>query len=209
MTDRLSIYNAALRHCKTRALASLTENREPRRQLDAVWDDGGVKACLEKGLWRFATRSQMLDYESAIEPDFGYQYAFTKPDDYVRTAAVCTDEFFNNPLTQYVDESGYWYAPIQTIYVQYVSDDAAYGTNYAIWPESFTEYVGLYFAEQIAGVITQSQTIVDGIKRDAKKALTEARSRDAMNQPTKFLPQGAWVKSRRGNSYSNRSYRDL
>jgi len=207
MTDRLSIYNAALMHCKTRTLSSLTENNENRRRLDAVWDNNGVRACLEAGQWIFAKRTQMLDYDSGIEPDFGYQYAFVKPDDYVRTLAVCEDEFFNSPLTQYSDEGDYWYAPLQTIYVQYVSDDAAYGMNYAGWPEAFTEYVGLYFASKVAKPITQSQTIVDEIKRDMKKALTEAKSRNAMNQPTKFPPRGTWTKARLGGSQNSNNSR--
>ena len=127
-TTRLKLYNEALiTFLGERALGSLAENREPRRVLDAVWDNGAIDYCLEQGLWNFATRAQQITYSPSVEPPFGYRYAFTKPDDYVRTAAVCSDERFNCPLTQYADEGGFWFADLDTLYVKYVSDDDQYG----------------------------------------------------------------------------------
>ena len=107
MTDRLSIYNGALMLAGERFLASLTEEREPRRLLDHVWDTGGLKACLEMGQWAFAMRTTQVDYDTSVEPGFGYHRAFVKPDDWVLTSAVCEDEFFRSPLLRYWDEAGY------------------------------------------------------------------------------------------------------
>src|SRR4051812_45278724 len=108
-------------------MAALTDTGEARRLLDDVWGDGSttgaVKHCLQMGQWTFATRTAAVAYDTGIDPDFGHPYAFEQPTDLVRTMAICEDEFFNVPLLDYVDERGYWYASIQTLYVKWVSND--------------------------------------------------------------------------------------
>ena len=92
MTTRLEIYNSALMICADRTLASLNENREPRRLLDIVFDNGGIDACLEKGQWKFAMRAVRLDFDPGITPDFGYRRAFPIPVDWVFTSSFSSDE---------------------------------------------------------------------------------------------------------------------
>src|SRR6185369_1444544 len=111
-------YNNALLDVGERALASVTEPREPRRLLDIAWDSGAVEWCLEQGQWNFAMRSSKLDYSPSVEPPFGYRRAFNKPTDWIRTAAVASDEYFRVPLLTYVDESSYWFSDLDTIYVR-------------------------------------------------------------------------------------------
>jgi hypothetical protein len=76
MASKLSIYNGALLALGERKLSSLTEARGSRRRLDSVWDDGGVKSCLQAGFWNFAMQSIELTYSPSITPAFGYRYAF-------------------------------------------------------------------------------------------------------------------------------------
>ena len=198
-TTKLEVYNAALTICGERTLASLTENREPRRLLDQVWDNDGVRACLERGQWNFAMRAARLDYDPSVTPDFGYQRAFNKPTDWVLTSAVCTDEYFNVPLTQYVDETGFWYADYDEIFVKYVSDDANYGGDLSIWPATFTDYASAHFAEKIILKITSDENKRDMVFKWADRQLKRAKSNDAMASPTAFPAPGSWVKSRAGS----------
>ena len=205
-TTRLNIYNDALMLCGERFLASLTEDREPRRLLDQVWDSNGVNYCLEQGQWQFAMRTQQLDYDPDMEPPFGYQYAFEKPTDWILTSAVCTDGYFTTPLIRYADEMGYWFADLQTIYVKFVSNDANYGGSLAMWPSTFASYVSAYFASQIIGKLSgKEKSIVflmgnpgdlDG--GELGRRLTVAKNRAMMTQATQFPAQGAWVRSRFG-----------
>lgn len=204
MPTQLSLYNGALRLCKERKLSSLSENNEARRLLDDAWGDGGVtggsvKHCLQLGQWDFAMRTAMVDYSPSVEPSFGYRYAFDQPEDMVRVAAVCQDEYFRSPLLQYTDERGYWYASLPTIYVKWVSNDSDYGLDLSQWPESFIKLVEAHLANEIVGNLTQSSSnLIDKVEKDFQRALTSARSLDAMNQPTKLLPQGGWVTARQG-----------
>ncbi len=201
MTTQLSIYNGALLLCTERFIASLSEENEPRRLLDHVWSTGGVRYCLARGQWTFAMRTLEIDYDPSVEPPFGYRRAFQKPTDWVVTSALCSDEFFRVPLTRYVDEAGYWYGDLDTLFVRHVSDDAAYGMDMNKWSDSFARYVEGYFASRIIGKLKSSDK-EDELKETAKKLLLTAKNESAMAEPTKFPAQGSWSSSR--NRFPNR-----
>ena len=202
MTTQLSLYNGALRLCRERKLASLSENREPRRLLDDAWGDGGnhsaVKHCLQLGQWTFAMRSAQVDYSPSVEPSFGFRRAFDQPADMVRVAAVCMDEYFQYPLLQYSDERHFWYADLDTIFVRYVSNHADYGADYSLWPESFVKLVEAYLAREIVGNLTQGDSRKADVEKEFAVAERDAKSLDAMNNPTRFAPVGEWESARRG-----------
>lgn len=207
-TTRLKLYNAALLLCGEASLASLTENRKPRRLLDTVWDDNGVGYCLEQGQWQFAMRTQQIDYDPDSSPPFGYRRAFNKPDDWVSTQAVCSDEFFRVPLLNYADEVDFWYADIDTIYTKFVSSSDDYGTDLTRWPASFCDYVSAYFASKIiidltsdekkVGFLMGTPGDVDG--GELGRRLKVAKSRAAMTQPERFPAPGSWNQARFGRT---------
>ena len=200
-TDRLKLYNGALLAIGRSRLASLTANEESRRLLDEVWNDGAIDWCLEQGMWKFATRTQMLDYDNTFTAEFGYRRRFEKATDWRATVAVCSDEFFRAPLTRYSDESGYIYSDIDRIYVKFVSNHADWGMNLASWPSSFTEFVKIYLAGKIAWKATKDKEIENEFwKKGGKvdRAMDVAKNNDAQDDPTKFIPPGNWVMSRRG-----------
>lgn len=201
MTDKLSLYNDALLLAGERFLGTLTEEREPRRLLDKVWDNGGVNTCLEMGQWNFAMRSIQIDYDSGVEPAWGYARAFQKPTDWLVTSAVCTDEFFRVPLLRYWDEGGYWYSDLDTLYVRYVSNDPGYGMNMGNWPDSFREFVAEHFCSKVVLKLSNSeQRLKDSIER-LKEKKKHALSRAAMAQPTSYPPRGSWSNARQRFPY--------
>lgn len=202
MTTQLDLYNGALLICGERFLASLTEEVEPRRLLDRVWANNGVKTCLEMGQWNFAMRTIQIDYDSSVQPSFGYNRAFQKPDDWVLTSGVCEDEFFRQPLTRYWDEAGFWYSDLDTIFVRHVSSDTLYGMNLNKWPDSFREYVEHFFASKIIKKLSNSEDEELEVFKLLKDKLKTAKSRAAMAEPTSFPARGAWGLAR--NRFPNR-----
>lgn len=210
MTDKLSIYNGAALIVGDRKLATLTENRTLRRELDSVFVRGGIRTCLQAGLWNFATRSVQLDYSPSVEPAIpgGFQFAFNQPDDFVRTVGMFQDEFFNVSFLRYQTDSNYWFADLETLYLRYVSDDVDFGMDYSKWPENFTRYVEHYFAFSICERVVASKDKKDDIGKDLQRWKKMAASTDAMEEPTRFLPPGSWVTARRGtNSRRDRGNR--
>lgn len=196
--DRLALYNEALRLCGERHLASLTEAREPRYLLDQVWNEGAMDDCLEAGQWNFAMRAVMIDHDATVDTGFGYQFGFSKPTDWIRTAGLCQDEFYRVPLTQYTDEVDYWYADLDPIYVRYVSNDAGYGANFARWPASFGAFVATFFASKVVYKLTSDKERIGIVETKLRREKREALNKDAMNDPTTFPAPGSWVRSRFG-----------
>lgn len=213
MTTKLQLYKDALRLCGAASIATLADEVETRRLLDEVWDGGGVRKCLERGSWQFAVRTQMLDYDVSVNPAFGYSRAFVKSSDWVTTTMICSDEFFQSPLLNYIDEVGYLYADLDVIYVQFVSDDAAFGGDLSTWTGTFSNYAAAFFASQIIHRLTSDKervAMLMGSDMSGESngylinALRTARSKDAMQDPTKFLPSGSWVSARAGNTRSQK-----
>lgn len=200
MTTRLNLYRGALRLCGAASISALTDETEGRRLLDEVWDDGGVDAVLEAGLWNFAMRTQQLDYDTAVTPSFGYTRAFQKGSDWVRTAGVWSDENLETPLVSYQDEIDYLFADLDTIYVQFVSNDAAIGGDLSTWPRSFADYAEAYFASRIVHRLTSDKERLAFLLQPRtgylERTLKNARSKDAQRDPAKPLPAGTWTSSR-------------
>jgi len=132
---------------------------------------------------------------TSVVPTIGYSYAFTKPDDWVRTNLISVNGNFDPPLLYYNDEGGYWYANFDPIYVKYVSDHVGYGMDLSLWPESFVIYVANRMAVRVCKRLLGSDPTPE-MKKDEKAACENARSKDAMNEPEMFPPRGTWVRSR-------------
>ena len=196
MSDRLTLYNDCLMYCGERGISSLSEDREPRRMLDQVWNANGVDRCLEEAQWHFAMRADRFDPDPDVDTEFGYGNAFTKPDDWILTSAVCEDEFFRVPLNQYSDEKGYWYADIDPLYVRYVSNDTDYGMDLGKWPQTFADFVALHFASRIIFKLSESQEKFRQIQQWREKALITAKNKAAMANPSMFPAKGAWSRAR-------------
>ncbi|WP_227136738.1 hypothetical protein [Kosakonia radicincitans] len=194
---RLAIYNDALILLGERTLSSLSENREPLRLLDAVWD-GAIRYCLEEGQWNFAVRGTKIEYDPSVEPPFGYERAFPKPDDWVRTCSVCTDPYFNNALESYIDEAGFWFANHSDLFVRFVSDDDLYGLNSSAWPQTYRRFVAAYLAKLLSPRLKNGSD-AQIVEQEFRMRKSDALTKDAMQDPVKHVPAGYFVQSRRGH----------
>jgi len=176
MATKLGVYNDALELIGERALSSVSENREPRRVLDGRYDSA-LNYCLEAGFWNFAMRSVEFTADTVVEPPFGFTYAFEKPPDWIRTAALSDSETFMTPLRHYVD-------------------GATYGLDLTRWPETFTRYVVTHLAAEICERLTQNSSKLEELRRLEKRRLADAKAKDAVNDPVGRVPTGSWVLSR-------------
>lgn len=203
MATKLATYNMALGHLGERKLGSLTENREPRRVLDDYWD-ATVAYCLERGFWKFAKRNMQIDSSDSITPAFGYQFAFEKPADWVRTYLVSNNERMDPPLLAYKDENGLWYADSDPLYVEFISNDTSFGLDLSLWPETYTDYVSLRLAARACPRITNSSTRLEELAKQERRAKEDALSKDAMDGAPGQPPVGSWVRSRSFGSSTTR-----
>ena len=195
MASKLSIYNGALRALGERRLASLTEERQSRRECDDAYDDV-VANCLEAGFWNFALRTVELEASTDVVPEFGLNYAYEKPTDWVRTYKMSANERFDPPLEEWHDEGAYLFCDVEPLYLRYVSNDTDAGLNLALWPRSFTTFVELSLAFAICLNVKSSDSTMDMLSKRLRRAKADALAKDAMNQAIEFPPTGTWVQSR-------------
>lgn len=202
MADKLDIYREALRHIGAERLVSLTEVRPERVLLDDVWSSA-ARHVLSEGLWNFATRTAALDYDEDSAVYIGFNYCFTKPTDLVRTAGVSQDGQFNDGFETWKDEGNFIYANITSLYLEYISDDPAYGMNLGLWTEQFTRAVAAYLAFQIAQPVTTSDTLRNSMWQLYKRLLKDAKALDATEDRIRRPPAGRLVKARFANRLSS------
>lgn len=201
MTTKITVYNDALLLLGERK-TTLTEQREPRRVLDDLWDTV-VAYCLERKFWNFSYRSVAIDASTSVVPEFGFLYAFPVPDDRIRTRLISSTPTFDPPLLQFREEAGYWFTNVTPLYVQFNSRDTLYGLNIGAWPASFADYVAHRLATKACARLPAKAELLAGpqglIKRE-EKAYKVAAANCAMNEAVGFAPQSSWVRSRRGFS---------
>lgn len=197
MADKLRIYQGAARLLGyTAGVASLTENNVLRYKLDEAWDDA-VEMVLSQGFWNFAIREAEIDKEVGYDPDWGYDYQFTKPTDWVRTVAISDNGDFQGGFEQYLDQTDYWYAGIDPLYVRYVSNDASYGTNVTKWDQPFAKCMEAYLAFECSlGVAGGSRQLQSDTYSLYKARLKDAKTLDAIDERVKYRPAGRLVRSR-------------
>jgi hypothetical protein len=206
MADRLVIYKGALRLLgDAHSLSSLTEVGPAREHLDAAWRPTG-DYMLARGFWNFALRPVELSHDTDTEPLFGRTYSFVKPDDWVRTQSISQDGRLDCGYEDYDDVGNYWFADIDPIYVNYVSDDDAYGWNVGAWRQPFAKAFEAYLAYECGLPISSDRGNRSDMFTLFKKLLAEAKSLDAVDERVQRKPVGRLVRSRSFNSNSDRRY---
>lgn len=204
MTDKLSVYRGIARAVGERKVASLDETSKIRRLIDGVWaDDAGIPACLSAAYWNFAMDEAEVTYSPSVSPQFGYTYAFDKPEDWVRTFMVSNEGSFKNGTYRFKDQGEYWFADDDTIYASFVSKSTSRGMDLALWTPDFCNYVHHHIGALIVADLEGSRSAKADLDKDARRYMNIARARDAMDEAMRFRPQGGWASARRGG-YSSR-----
>lgn len=173
-----------------------------RRLLDESWDKA-VAFMLKEGMWNFAQRTVALEYETDVEPSFGYSYLFEIPTDYVRLIAMSSSGELFPPLNDFLEENGFWAANCNPLYVQYVSNDASYGLDQGRWPETFNTALAHYLAVKIAPAARLSVAATNELKKDFALALKNCRTKDALDQAPMRTPPGRLTMARSGGRLIN------
>lgn len=196
---KLEIFNDTLvEHLGERAVTA-NENRESRLVLEQFWKDGRfIDECLEEGDWSFAIRTLEIQYDPALEPDYGFSRVFPKPDDCKRLVALSPDPDFNVRLdeTGYRDENGYWFTYNDVIYASFISNLEEYGRDPSKWPEYFLDYMKARLARKACKRITQSDSRLEELMKTERRLLMNARGKDGMNKPSVKMNRGSWNKAR-------------
>ena len=189
MADKLSTYNLALLLLGERRIASLTEQREPRRVLDDFWALVPTY-CLAQGMWWFAMRVAQLNQ---VAGGNGFEHGYTKPPDIIHLA-VMSDQagLFPQIVSDYLDVTPTIFTHSSALYVRYTSNDPnAGGMNLAAWTDAFNHYVAATLARMAAPRITGSWARVEELSDQEDAAYLTAFSIDSTSDWRGLLPFNA------------------
>lgn len=202
-----AVYAGALALIRQRYTKPIGDSKELRQTLDTEYTKS-VQYMLEQGLWNFAQRTYAIDASTDVEPAFGYSYAFEKPEDYVRLVAISNNENLWPTLDRYDDSADIWSADCDPLYVTFISDHSSLGWALARWPASFLKAVEHDLARRVAATLPSFPAgALDILDSQAKRALADARSKDAMNQAVMRPPPGRLTQARAGWRVPNRGWR--
>ena len=163
--------------------------------LDRAYDTGVVKQVFESTAWGFGYQSVKINYNPSIEPAFGYQYGFAFPPDFLRLEGIYSDEYFINPIGNYVEEDQRWFCSINTIYVQYI--DVDFLTNPNPWPMFFKKLIAAELAQLAAGSLAGEGAVLN--EEECKRRIYNAMNENNVLKPPKVFRDGKWVGSRYRN----------
>jgi hypothetical protein len=157
-TTQLNVYNEVLTLFGERILATLTDQREPRRVIDAVYSLITGR-CLSMGNWKFAIRTATLSSVGAGQ--FGYTYQMAIPSDLLHLFAISANAAFNPPMFyEFGDFAGFYNVNTNPVYVAYLSNDpTAGGMNLANWTPLFENFVVASIANYIKNRIPAKPVI--------------------------------------------------
>jgi hypothetical protein len=150
--DQLSIYNNALFLLGERKLATITETRKPRYDLDTIYDLGAVDYCLEIIKPVFATTTAVLT-TSVASTQHDLDNVFTLPAGFVDIVGVYSDSKLDQPISRYIIDASTLACEYSTIYIRYITNTIAIST----WSPSFARVVSAYLAREYAETIAPDE----------------------------------------------------
>ncbi len=207
MATKLEVYNNVLTLLGARTLATVSDARSERRSLDRVYDPA-LQYLIEAALWHFAAVTHELSPSDTTTSEFGYNYVYEKPDDYVRIIKISDNERFTPTLEDYSEELDFFLCDAQPIWLQYVSNDITAGADPGKWSASFTaafvDELAYRAATQIAGVSVATK---DWLEKKRRRSLYYAKGKSAVNQAMGHLPIGRLIRSRAGSQGVNKMRR--
>jgi len=206
MATKLQLYNRALYHLGEGQIFDTdpaVDDTEPTHVLDEIWPTVILDA-LSRSDWNFATVTAEISQSGSTTVIANYEYAFDHPGDWIRTVAFSFDGDFTDSAAYDIDsfdvydERGSWFTNSDTLYVRYITTDAAADAEIDSYPPSFFEFCALLLAYQSCERITQGTDKQDDLEARMDKQLLKAKSNDARNMPKTAIRQGKWLRSFRG-----------
>lgn len=174
-----------------------------RRRLPEI-----VKAAFEKATFDFTMRREAL----VLNADFldadgetksvSHGFVYSKPGWCLRVKDYSTTGSDRGIVSRgWRVERGNIHANYSPLYIIGVDIEAV--QDYAAWPQTFADYIGLKLAE-VSCVGTEDREKLSDIMKEAKAAWSETLLVDAQQGPMEVQSEGAWSRARRGGSVDGR-----
>lgn len=202
MATKQQLYRSAALILKQNSVSmTVTDDEAMVNTFNLVYDEA-IRFALANGDWNFATRTVSIEASADVSSEINdFSFAIPKPNDYAgRIVAISGNQRFDPPVDDYHEDGGFsgniW-CDVDPLYLRYISNSSEYGLNLADWSPSFERYFEYELAERARGMLTNMSAAEDErFEKKYKRALNDARAKDARNQGAQKLPQGRLVQAR-------------
>lgn len=189
MASQTGICNRALEKLGESPIVSINDATKQAQALKRVYEDS-LQALLVEYPWHFAKKRAALP-ASATKPDWGFNYAYPVPTDFLRLLAIKDGPDFSLEA----DPSGSQAilsdatAPLNILYLYAVSDPGRL-------PPHFVEAFSSKLAFDICEDLTQSNTKKDILAQLFAADLLKAKRVNGMQKAPDAFPTFSWLASR-------------
>lgn len=199
MTTKTGVLNGALGWLGQPPASGPSDTSTWVKRVTNVYPDS-VRALLEGHPWNFAEASVKL--ERLSETPIGWDYAYNKPADFLRTNYVnSSGDPDDRDFNKYADAGGKILSSADDIYIWYIS--STYLTKEGSWPQLFADAVSADCAARINPIATRADNKRVTMLEIARMATKKAKAFDASQFPFRELRPGKWAKSRRSGMRFN------
>lgn len=198
MTSVVGICNLALTKLGAARITSLTDDTKQARALNAIYE-ATRDAELAAQPWSFATKRAQIP-ASSTAPDFGWDYSYPAPSDYLAMVEVGEDFTFyasdqgalfqleSDPATGAMAILSNESSPLNIRYVYRV-------TNAGLFPPLFVQALACRLAAEVAEELTQSIDKRTAAWKERTQAVRDAKRANAIEQPPRRPPDSSWVRA--------------
>ena len=189
------IVNVALRRIGASAITSLSDgsnNADVASDIYAEVRD----TLLRSHPWNFATKRVQLT-DSGNTPAFEFDYAYSLPADWLRTISVHDNDAGYGTLLyrmEFLTDEWVIATSSSSCYMRYIYQV----TDTTLMTPDFRTVFAKYLARDLSIPLTESNTLWEQIDKEAKRAMAQVRSTDAMGSFPELRPRGSWASARGG-----------
>jgi hypothetical protein len=195
MATATDIVNIALRRVGANRISSL-ENDTIKEAIVArdIYDETR-RDLLNTHNWNFALKRDQLT-ASATEPEFGWDYAYILPEDFVRLVSVHPhddDEATVPYRLEFMEgEDRVLVSNSNQIYIRYIFDIQDPNVMSAV----FRDALAWQLAREFAAALSKSSSTAELADQGYRRSLSRAKSIDGVEDYPDRMAEGSWITDR-------------
>lgn len=197
MTTATDIVNVALRRIGSTRISNLgTDNSNEGRVARDLYDEAR-RDLLSQHTWNFAIKRDQLTV-SVREPEFGWDYAYPLPDDFLRVINVTQSDTDASVVPYKLEfqegDDRVILTNSNQVYLRYVFDC----DDVSIFTAPFRDALSWRLARDFAAALSKSTSAAELAQVMAQRTLNKAKSLDGVEDWPEKMGEGDWAAVRSG-----------
>ena len=195
MATPTDIVNIGLRRCGATRISNLSSDTSKEAVMARDVYDEARRDILNLHNWNFAIKRDQLT-ASATEPEFGWDYAYPLPADFIRMVSAHPIDDDTASIEYRLEHQDGDDRVILTdsnqIYIRYVFDQE----DANIMSAAFRDVLAWRLAREFAAGLSKSTSAAELADAAYRRALSRAKSIDGVEDFPEAMADGTWITSR-------------